>query len=162
MRPERLVAPLLFVLVTAAGFAACARPPATCAFCEMEIPAETRTTAIVDGKPQLVCDPRCALTHQGQTGQPVSLARVTDLPSGVALDPRQAFYVMGSDTAPDARGAERAAMRMWPAAQASLQWHRCLPSVLAFRDRDTALRHVRDHGGRIASYTELGFTASSH
>jgi hypothetical protein len=42
----------------------------------MVIPAETRTTAIVGGTPQVVCDPRCALTHQKQMHRAVSLARV--------------------------------------------------------------------------------------
>jgi hypothetical protein len=151
----RLV-PIAVWLACALGVA-CAREPARCALCRMVVPAETVTIAAIDGHRQTICDPRCALTYRQQTGRGVRLERVTDLETGDALDPRTATYVTGSDLAPDAPSAERTGMRMWPAAQASLQWHRCLPSVLAFRSEDAALRFVAAHGGRLAAYDTLGF-----
>jgi hypothetical protein len=153
-RPGAAAVACLLLLV-----ASCAREPVRCVLCHMEVPAQTLTMATIDGKRQVICDPRCALTHRAQAGRAVRLDRVTDLATGAALDPRAAFYVTGSDTAPDAKGADRAGMRMWPAAQASLQWHRCLPSIVAFSTEDAARAHVRTHGGRVATYASLGFDA---
>jgi hypothetical protein len=132
----------------------CRREPATCAICRMPIPADTYTGVSMDGRREIVCDPRCALTYQEQTGKPVGLEVVTDFRSRTRLEPRDAFYVTGSDVAPD---SHTTAVRAWPATTAELHWHRCLPSVLAFRKRDDAEAFRRQHGGRLTSLAELGF-----
>jgi hypothetical protein len=143
---RRTLRTVTLLLLLASG---CAREPVRCALCRMIVPAETHTVARVDGRPQTICDPRCALTHQAQTGRPVRLVLVTDFESRRALSPAEAHYVTGSDTAPDAQHDDRSHMRTWPAGQASLAWHRCLPSVLAFASRDAAVRYATAHGGRV-------------
>jgi len=140
-----------------AGAAACRRAQPLCEFCRMPIPEATAATAVVEGREVRVCDPRCALTHQEQTGEPTALGTVTDFDSGAALDPARAFYLTGSDTAPDVRQA-RVSRPMDPIYR---EWHRCLPSVLAFGSREAAVRFEERHGGLVQTLAELGLAASA-
>lgn len=132
----------------------CESQPGRCAICYMPVPRETRTIVSTEGKRSVTCDPRCPLTFQQQTGRPVELLQVTDFESGSALDPKSATFVSGSDTTPD---AHTEAVRMTPHDVAYLHWHRCLPSVLAFRTREAAERFQRTHGGTVVSPADLGF-----
>jgi hypothetical protein len=144
------------VLSAIVGAAACSRPQ-TCDICAMQVSPGTRAVIDDHGRRRVVCDPRCALTYQQQTGARVALREVRDFGDRRPLDPATAWYVTGSDTAPDARTTT---MTTWPAAEpASLQWHRCLPSVLAFRTRDEAERFREQHGGQVMTLAELGFGA---
>lgn len=136
------------------GSAGCESQPERCAICYMPVPHDTRTIVSAEGKRSVACDPRCALTFQQQTGHPVELLQVTDFESGSTLDPGSATFVGGSDTAPD---AHTEAVRMTPNDAAYLHWHRCLPSVLAFRTREAAERFQREHGGTVVSPADLGF-----
>jgi len=151
------------VFVVASGVMAvslavgCRRAPEpACAICEMPIPSRTVTSVEIDGIARQVCDPRCALTHQRQARQAIRLIRVTDFESGEALDPREAFYLTGSATAPD---VVREAIRTTQD-PAYLQWHRCLPSVLAFRTQEAATVYQRRHGGEVQRFEALGYAGS--
>jgi len=153
-RSRRLTGGVLLCIAVAAF--GCQRP-ATCEICAMRITPRTRAVVDDHGRRRVVCDPRCALTYQQQTGARVELREVRDFTDQRAIDPAAAWYVTGSDTAPDVRTTS---MATWPAAEpASLQWHRCVPSVLAFRNRDEAERFRQQHGGRVMSLAELGFEA---
>jgi len=121
----------------------------------MPIPATTATTAVVEGREAMVCDPRCALTHQQQTGEPTRLGTVTDFESGATLDPTRAFYLTGSDTAPDVVEARMST----PMEPIHREWHRCLPSVLAFSSRAAAGRYAARHGGTLQTLAGLGLAA---
>ncbi len=153
MRVSPVVVALVAVLGGALVMSGCRRAQPLCAFCHMPIPAQTAARVEVDGRVHQVCDPRCALTHQQQTGEISRLLRVTDFESGRPLDPERAYYLSGSDTAPDV-GQETLRPPMDPVYR---EWHRCLPSVLAFADRETAVRYQRLHGGRIETLGELGY-----
>ncbi len=133
----------------------CQREEARCAICYMPIPRETRALIRVEGgSPKAVCDARCPLTFQEETGRKVELLQVTDYLTGEQLKAEKAFYVTGSNVAPD---AHTEALRTTPADTAYLHWHRCLPSIIAFRTREEALRFQRAHGGRVMALPELGF-----
>ena len=135
----------------------CRRAPAVCALCQMAIPAGTAATVVVDGERRQVCDPRCALTHQQQTGAPAALVTATDFETGEPLAPERTFFLTGSEMAPDA-GREVLPGRMEPVYR---EWHRCLPSVLAFRSRAAAARYQERHGGVVQTLSELGFAAGT-
>ena len=158
--PTQRLSPAPFTRVAVRAVAmlvgsACHREPERCAICFMPIPPETRAVVSVDGgKPRVTCDPRCPLTFREQTGRSVGLTLVTDFESGAGLDPSSAFFVTGSDLAPD---AHTAAIRATPNDAAYLHWHRCLPSVLAFRTREAAARFQQQHGGTATTLTGLGF-----
>jgi hypothetical protein len=130
----------------------------TCDICAMPVSPTTRAVVDDHGRRRVVCDPRCALTYQQQTGARVMLREVRDFNDRQPLDPARAWFVSGSDTAPDARTTS---LTTWPSEPASLQWHRCLPSVLAFRTRDEAERFRQQHGGRVMTLGQLGFDGPS-
>lgn len=150
------VSALVAIMVAAfAGGSGCQRGGARCAICYMPIPKETRAVIQVEGgSPKTVCDPRCPLTFQGETGKKVQLTQVTDYETGERLDAKAAFYVTGSNVAPD---AHTQALRTTPADTAYLHWHRCLPSVLAFHTREEAIRFQGAHGGTVMTLADLGF-----
>ena len=157
---RRAVAALLaFGLGVAVALATsgCRRAPHVCAFCRMTIPAGTAATVVVDGEARQVCDPRCALTHQRQTGTPTALVTATDFETGEPLAPERAFFLTGSDTAPDA-GREALPRRMEPVYR---EWHRCLPSVLAFASHAAATQYRERHGGVVQTLSELGYAAGT-
>lgn len=143
------------ILVGLVGIGACAQRPTTCQICSVPIPDATRTVVRLAGQGDVqVCDPRCALTHQDQTGAAVALVTVTDFDTGRPLDPAAAFYVTGSHVAPDAH-AEM--IRGMAGEVAELHWHRCVPSVLAFGSEEAALQFQRQQGGSMMRISELGF-----
>ena len=150
---------LTAVALVLLALAGCRREEARCAICYMPIPKETRALVRVEGGPDRhVCDPRCPLTFQEETGKPVTLVQVTDYPTGEGLDAKDAFYVVASDVAPD---AHTEALRATQAQTAYLHWHRCLPSVVAFGDREAAERFREEHGGKLAGLEDLGFAAAA-
>lgn len=157
-RFNRLGAVMLVLgLAVAAASTACRRSQPLCDFCRMPVPAQTAATVTVAGVRHQVCDPRCALTHQSQTGAPTTLVGVTDFDTGQPLAPEQAVFLSGSDTTPDVgRESPRD-----PADPMYREWHRCLPSVLAFADREAAERFRARHGGVIQTLAELGYADAS-
>jgi hypothetical protein len=144
-------------LAFAAAFTGCRRSEPLCDFCRMPVPARTAASVDVAGVRHRVCDPRCALTHQRQTGVGTTLVAVTDFDTGRPLAPERAVYLSGSDTAPD---VGRESLRK-PADAVYREWHRCLPSVLAFADRGAAERFRARHGGVIRTLGELGYANAS-
>ena len=146
---------MILMMVVIAGGPGCQKETARCAICYMPIPAKTRVVIRVNGgTPMVVCDARCPLTYQHESGKKVELIQVTDYETSERLDPHDAVYVTGSDVAPDVHAE---ALRATPADTAYLHWHRCLPSVLAFRKRENALRFQRAHGGTVMALADLGF-----
>lgn len=134
-----------------AALSACRQAP-ICHFCQMVVPDETRTVVEVDGARRLACDPRCVLTYERQTGRQARFVESTDFDTRRPIDPARAWYVSGSDIAPDASAAR---MRPSPETTADLHWHRCLPSVLAFATREAAERFQRAHGGQVETLARL-------
>lgn len=147
----------LLLAAIACGPLSCQREETRCAICYMPIPEQTRAVVRVEGgPPKHVCDARCPLTYQQETGHKVELVQVTDYDTRVPLNPAHAWYVTGSDVAPD---AHTQALRTTPADTAYLHWHRCLPSVLAFHERAAAVRFQQRHGGTLMTLADLGFAA---
>lgn len=151
MRFTGIVAGAILLVVATA----CGDRPDRCDICDVVIPESTRAVVrLEDGSARHVCDPRCALTYQTQTGEAVAPTLVTDYHTGERLDPARAVFVTGSDVAPDAHVEM---LRPTPGDVAERHWHRCVPSVLAFSSRDAAERFQRDHGGSVMALADLGF-----
>ncbi len=145
------------VILAMATLSSCVDRSDLCAICHVPIPERTHTVVeTADGDQLSVCDPRCALTHQEQTGATLALTHVTDFETGAPLEPSGAFYVTGSDVTPDAHDET---LRTTPQDVAERHWHRCLPSVLSFGTRNAATRFQRRHGGEIVTLDALGFAA---
>ena len=143
------------VILMVAVVPGCVERQELCDICGVPIPEPThavvRTTA---GDELSVCDPRCALTHQEQTGEALVLTGVTDFETGASLVPSEAVYVTGSDVAPD---AHQETLRSTQQDVAERHWHRCLPSVLSFAMRDAADRFRTRNGGEVTTLEALEF-----
>ena len=87
-----------------------------------------------------------------QTGQNIDVVELTDYSTHSALDPDEAFLVVGSGVNHCLRhepllDQQRAASR--------LDFDRCSPSVLAFSSEGEARVFVVNNGGRLSRFEEL-------
>ena len=147
--------PALAALLIALLLAACSRN-AVCDVCKRdECAAMTFRIEYADGGSQRTCCPRCgAHALKEAAGREVRRLEAHDFASGRPIDARQAVYVDGSDME-HCSGA-----RETPAAQdccRSLQYDRCLPSLVAFASREEAAAFMQEHGGRLRGFDELPF-----
>ncbi len=146
---------LIFVSLT---FASCSADKEMCSFCYIKIHHESKTIVLVEGEstPRRACSITCALTYQRTTGKKVRFLWVTDFLSGKTLDPRKAFYVVGSDINPceeHSKSAVLSELRI----PLFLDWSRYTPTVLAFATREDTEKFQKEHGGRVALSSILGF-----
>jgi hypothetical protein len=128
------------------------RPEPTCEVCYRSVHEVTLYQIhLEDGTRQQACCPRCGLRFQtGRTD--VASVEVTDFDSGERFDALDALFVENSSVnlchskllEEDRSGV-----------QYQLTWDRCLPSLIAFKDREAAEAFRRDYGGVIKTYEEL-------
>ena len=123
-----------------------------CQFCQRHIHQNMRVIATSGSKRIEACCLRCILTGEQQGATVTKVASVTDYGSAQTLAPERAYYVEGSDAAPCAAAPVRREEQQEPLMMA---FDRCLPSVVAFRDRDEAERFSRRHGGRVLRLQDL-------
>ncbi len=123
-----------------------------CQFCQRPIHQNMRVIATSGGKRIEACCLRCILTGKQQGATVKNLASVTDYLSAQTLDPERAYYVEGSDAGPCAGAPVKRGEPEEPFLRA---FDRCLPSVLAFRNRDEAERFSRQHSGRVVLLQDL-------
>jgi len=90
---------------------------------------------------------------RGQEAVDVVQAEAADFETGQRLDAREAVYVENSNVHVCCRQAR--SRRDQAGRQFSLAWDRCLPSLVAFRDRERAAKFALNNGGVIKSYEEL-------
>lgn len=126
--------------------------PELCYAAQRPVHAQTRTVAMVDGRPRVFCCPACALTEHEQEGNPVRITELTDFPTGAKLSPNEAFVVKSSDVNMCARmqGLMNTDKRA-----ADVRFDRCSPSILAFRQRSDATQFAREHGGQVVPFEEI-------
>jgi nitrous oxide reductase accessory protein NosL len=128
--------------------------PGICPLCGRPIhPAMAAEVQFANEAPERVCCLRCALTYAAQTGKSVKVRSVTDHASGRPLDPKDAFYVVGSDVAPCAAPPVEASESR---REVEMQhFDRCRPSVVAFASAADAERFRAQAGGEIQRLDEL-------
>ncbi len=127
--------------------------PATCSACPRPVHEHTKVTATVNHKKMVFCCPACALWMHRQSEQPVEIASLTDFPSGEALGPEEAYVVIGSDVNP-CLSADH--MLVDPSKQPSrLDFDRCTPSMITFRQRDVAQSFVAENNGTLTEFSRL-------
>ena len=126
----------------------------TCGICQR--PLHGATTYRIDllaGEFVDVCCPRCGLHFQEQNSGRVKQAWIGDLDTGERFPAEQAVYVEDSSLHPCC-STERP-REDGPGTPYTLAWDRCLPGLVAFKDRRSALDFQQNHGGVIKSYQEL-------
>ena len=99
-----------------------------------------------------VCCLSCALNYGRQESKAVTVLAVTDHESGKPLDPERASFVVGGDVSPCTHDAAPLRREGEPL---SVQWDRCLPSVLAFASLESAGAFQREHGGTLGRLEDV-------
>jgi hypothetical protein len=126
--------------------------PEECYACQRAVHAHSRTIALVNGKPRVFCCPACALSEGMQEGKPIQVTELTAFLSGAKLLPDHAFIVKGSDVNMCAHNHE---MMSADKREAGVHFDRCAPSLIAFGERSEAAEFARQHGGEVASFSEI-------
>jgi len=126
----------------------------TCGICQRPLHgATTYRIDLLGGDFVDVCCPRCGLHFQEQNGGSVKQAWIGDLATGERFPAEQAVYVEDSSIHPCC-STERP-REDGPGTPYTLAWDRCLPGLVAFEDRRSALDFQQNHGGVIKSYHDL-------
>lgn len=134
------------------------RPPVFCQISGRSIHANMRTVVQVDGGKLHACCPRCPLTLATQTGKRVRLVKVTDYPSGRALDASVAYFVDGSQVEVCSTPRVRVDEERLPYERL---FDRCAPSLLAFAREDQARAFIAKYSGSLTRLDELMQQATS-
>ncbi len=125
------------------------------AVCEMCYRPVQQGTAyrvqLEDGTSHESCCPRCGLRFQAGRAD-VASAEVTDFDTGERFDARRALYVENSSVN---LCHERMVEEDRSGNQYQLTWDRCLPSLIAFKDREAAEAFRQDYGGVIRTYEDI-------
>lgn len=99
-----------------------------------------------------VCCPRCGLHYQNAHSE-VKGSQVADFESGSLFPAEDAIYVVGSDIhlccSSERVREDRAG------GQYLLSWDRCLPSVVAFKNKARANLFRMENGGYLSTYSQL-------
>jgi hypothetical protein len=107
---------------------------------------------LVSGRTRLFCCPACALSEHEQEVKPIRVTELTAFLTGAELSPSDAFVVRGSDVNMCARTHE---LLDQDKRSADVHYDRCAPSMLAFAQRDEAVRFAREHGGEVLPFKEI-------
>lgn len=123
----------------------------TCQVCLRAIhEGQEFTLTLKDGKSIAACCPRCGLHFEQHHSAEVASMRATDFVKGDTLPATEGVFV---ETTGISFCGERTVERGEVGVE-QLQWDRCMPSLVAFRNREEAERFQRLYGGRLLSYQE--------
>ena len=105
-----------------------------------------------NGRTVETCCPRCGLHHLVNQKLTARELRATDYRTGQWLDARTATFVSGSDL--------HGCVPMEPRRDATgcclmKTYARCLPSLVAFRNREQATEFRQTHGGELIVFADL-------
>ena len=149
-----IAAVLLLTLLAGSSYYLYTLETETCGICQRPLHgATTYRIDLLEGEFVDVCCPRCGLHFQEQNSGSVKQAWIGDLAVGERFPAEQAVYVEDSSVShccslelprEDGSGTPY-----------TLTWDRCLPGLVAFKDRRSALEFQQDRGGVIKSYQEL-------
>ena len=124
----------------------------TCEVCYRPLHDETwYRIHLENGDTREVCCPRCGLRFQDGR-QDVLRAQVTDFFTKEAIEARDAYYVENSSVHLCSRSRVQEDRS---GSQHQIAWDRCLPSLIAFESRESAVVFQEQNGGVIKSYQEL-------
>ena len=127
--------------------------PGKCALCGRDVHKATETLITFDErKEEKACCIKCAFKYEGEISKKASSIKVADFDSGEIVEAEKAYYVSGSNVTPCCSKKIIYDERKNPFV---LCYDRCLPSLLAFKVKDKALKFIGEHGGKILAFKEL-------
>ena len=126
--------------------------PEECGVCHRSLhEATSYQIHLEDGSLQKTCCPRCGLRFQEGRAD-VASAEVADFDTGERVDARGAFFVEGSSVN---LCHKKMVEEDRSGVQYQLAWDRCMPGLIAFKDRESAESFRQDYGGELKSYEEI-------
>ena len=128
-----------------------------CFACQRPVHSHVKTVATVGGRRKVFCCPACALSARRQGDKNVQITELVDYLTGAKLRPSEAYLVQNSDVNPCLRHQPLVDQSKNPM---SVEFDRCAPSALAFRDSTEASDFQSKHGGRVVRFNELTLTAA--
>lgn len=147
-------AALMLALLAGSSYFLYTLESGTCAVCQRPLHGASTYRIVLSGGGDLdVCCPRCGLHFQELNGHQVKEAWIEDISTGEFLPAKQAIYVEDSSLrqcCSQERPREDGSGKPY-----TLAWDRCLPGLVAFKDRQQAQEFQRSQGGAIRSYQEL-------
>ncbi|OGL42475.1 MAG: hypothetical protein A2042_09155 [Candidatus Schekmanbacteria bacterium GWA2_38_11] len=127
--------------------------PEKCALCGRDVHEITKTlVTFEEGKDEKACCIKCALKYEAESSKKALAIRVPDFNTGETIEAEKAFYVVGSDITPCCSQKVMIDQAKMPFV---LCYDRCLPSVIAFKTKEEAIKFMKEHGGRISIFNEL-------
>ena len=124
----------------------------TCAACGRPVHSHAKVVGLVDEESRTFCCPACLLMDRRQTGQKIGVVGLTDYSTHTAIEPDEAFLVVGSKVNHCLRHEP---VLDQPRAAGLLDFDRCSPSVLAFSSEAEARGFMAKSGGRLSTFEEL-------
>jgi hypothetical protein len=123
-----------------------------CDLCDRHLHAEnTFKLHLSSGETLDACCPRCGLRYQ-QENTDVAFSEVADFQTGEFVDADAAYFIEGS-TAHSC--AEDLGQRDATGSLYTMVWDRCLPSLIAFKEKALAEEFILENGGEIRTYAQL-------
>lgn len=128
------------------------RSAQSCKACARPVHSHMKTVAMVGGKRTVYCCPACALSEHVQSGTAAQVVELSDYLTGAPLNPQSSFLVRNSDVNPCLPHRPVIGEGGHPAEE---HFDRCNPSVLAFRDRESAIAFANGHGGQVLKFSDF-------
>ncbi len=126
--------------------------PHLCAICNRDVHEGVSYRLEVNGRAEYACCPRCGMHYQMQNGAAVKEAWAMDLATGQKIPAAQAYYDEGGDVQYCTHG--EASVQRMPEGASVRGYDRCLPTLVAFKDRARAEAYQKLHGGRVLTYAQ--------
>jgi DNA-directed RNA polymerase subunit RPC12/RpoP len=121
-----------------------------CAICQRPLhPAQVFLVISQKEGERRACCPRCGLRFVIESnGKP---SQATDLSSGQLIDAETAIYLEGSDLM---QCCASTTMRTDSGMICEMHYDRCMPSLVAFANLQSARTYQQEHGGRLIDLAE--------
>jgi hypothetical protein len=149
---------ILFGLLAVAGIAvvlfSCKTRIAQCPLCQRDIHEHMQVSITHNSIPLKTCCMSCALTFQIQEKN-VEIKSATNFLTGTPIDPKVAFYVVGSDISPCTQDPKVNTVIREPHSAMYACYDRCEPGILAFAKESEAEAFQKEHGGHLEIFDRL-------
>jgi hypothetical protein len=128
------------------------RRPATCQICGRDVPRQTGFRLETSGGTVVACCPTCAMHYMLHHPGTVRQAMATDFTSGRTIPAATAYYDEGGDV--QYCTAHHPSVERGQLGVSTRVYDRCLPTLVAFKERSEAEAYQKLHGGRVLTYDQ--------
>jgi hypothetical protein len=126
--------------------------PELCQMCGRDIPKQTAFRIETAHGTLFACCPRCALHHVINHPGEARKELATDFNSGRLISAQSAYYDEGGDV--QYCTVHESPVERTPMGVQVRTYDRCLPTLVAFANRNEAEAYREEHGGRVVTYNQ--------